>query len=107
MKKLKTCPFCGSHARVTEWTPTASSISCFNCGAHFNTYDKEEAIEAWNSRHERTCKRVADEAYRYDDFECSECGWVVWGFLMEHEGEGVVSQPNYCPSCGAKIVEEQ
>ena len=54
-----------------------------------------------------TCKRIEDNGYGYDDFECSKCGWVVWGFLMEHEGEGVVSQPRYCPNCGAKVIRSR
>ena len=111
-QELKPCPFCGGKARIGH-SPNCNDfwIICRECTTYYpkdmsRKYTESEAIEAWNTRHERTSKRIADEAYRHDDFECSECGWVVWGFLMEHEGEGVVSQPNYCPSCGARVVEE-
>ena len=48
--ELLPCPFCGGNARLTTWTPTAASISCIMCGAHFNTYTEAEAIAAWNTR---------------------------------------------------------
>lgn len=47
---LKPCPFCGGNARLTVWTPTAASVSCIMCSAHFNTYTEAEAIKAWNRR---------------------------------------------------------
>lgn len=89
---LLPCPFCGGNARLTIWTPNAASISCIFCGAHFNVNTKAEAIEHWNTRHERTCR------YKHIEgtwFKC-ECGeWY----------DGVI-EPNYCPSCGAKVVRK-
>ena len=104
MSDLKPCPFCGGEARLSTWTPTAVSISCIMCGAHFNTYTEAEAIAAWNSRAqtvERTCRNV-DKRYSIM-FKCSECGhWECQDF----DGEKILPQKwNYCPNCGAGVVD--
>lgn len=108
---LKPCPFCGGEAVATydsEYNPKGVYwVSCGRCGAMprgvFNT--EVEAIEAWNTRAERTCKpkRVpvsfdrelwpgVTEMHR---LVCSECGCADLG----------MSGVNYCPNCGAKVVE--
>ena len=62
MSDLKPCPFCGGEAEML----TAESmnggylfgIMCNDCCSRGDVYDTEaEAIAAWNSRAERTCKR--------------------------------------------------
>lgn len=111
-KGLKPCPLCGGPASVYEYTagvfwttPTveATRIGCDRCGLEIRG---DGAAKAWNTRAERTCKPANVAGYAWDDFECSECGWVTWSFLMEHEGCGTVCQPRFCPNCGAKVVEE-
>ena len=87
MEELKPCPFCGGNAKLTQWTKTIYSISCIKCDAHFYTYTKEEAIKAWNTRHERTVKLK-------DNGHCPDCRKLV--------GTG----ENYCAWCGAKVVRE-
>lgn len=77
------------------------------CDVFPHTYPatKLEAIEAWNTRAERTCRRMpADDgavmvmrgglAMEFPYFECSECG----AYVMDNA--------RYCPNCGAKVVEE-
>lgn len=63
-----------------------------------------QAVEATLGR--RTCRMRRIEDACYDDIECSECGVALWGFQMDHEGEGVTSRPRFCPNCGAKVVNE-
>ena len=36
-----------------------------------------------------------DELYPTESYPCSECGWIV------NEGK-----PDYCPSCGAEVVDD-
>ena len=61
--------------------------------------------ERWNLRAERTCRAVEfveEETFGTGIyFECSEC----------HETLGTLSKygshlPNYCPHCGARVVDE-
>lgn len=57
---------------------------------------RDDAISAWNRRAERTCRNLNPPSCR--DFECSECGEsseFTPGFM-----------PNYCPNCGARVIEE-
>ena len=118
--ELKPCPFCGGEASLYGGTnfETARSAYYVECSdplcpvcpttptADLIAYKTEaKAAEAWNTRAERTCKPANVAEYAWDDFECSECGWVTWSFLMEHEGCGTVCKPRYCPNCGAKVVE--
>ena len=93
---LLPCPFCGGNAKLTTWTPTAASVSCIMCGAHFNTYTEAEAIEAWNTRHVETCEWTAADYITDGDWWNTECGTAItW------EPDGV---PNYCPNCGRRVT---
>lgn len=47
---------------------------------------------------ERTCRNLGGEEgtnYEYYDFACSSCGYCA-----------DVTEPNYCPYCRAKVVDE-
>lgn len=111
MEELKPCPFCGEkhvmheqgHVIVTETARSGPryGVSCYSCGGRiefFNTV--AEAIDAWNTRAERTCRMEynedwsGDELYPTEAYQCSVCGHITQ--------EGL---PNYCPGCGAKVVE--
>jgi len=110
MSELKPCPFCGGEAE----TLTAESmnggylfgIMCNDCRSRGDVYDNEaEAISAWNSRAERTCRIE----WRYGNQYCTCCGEMVgtWDSTSELYIDGnMVELWNYCPNCGAKVVGE-
>lgn len=92
MTKLKPCPFCLCEKAYGHKYDEGFKMRCPACGAEIRRETKQEAVEAWNTRHERTC-HASD---LYDNvFECSECG------CMDTDGIR-----NYCPDCGARVVKE-
>lgn len=124
-EELKPCPFCGGEAYIhydysSEHDATFWQVwhTCPQIGAHRHTYGhglgmdistpwnvrEEDAVAAWNRRAERTCRN----AFRGREFECSECG-TTWHLLSRGDALaewGHVRDPNYCPNCGAKVVDE-
>ena len=103
MQELKPCPCCGSSnglyvlqdEKYGEW-----SVFCDICKTSLHNENhcdtRDDAISAWNRRAERTCRNLNPPSCR--DFECSECGEsseFTPGFM-----------PNYCPNCGARVIEE-
>jgi len=98
MSELKPCPFCGGEAKtIKNAVGTLFWVYCWKCGARSDSYTieyEQKAIDAWNTRAERTCINRRIEP---DIFECSECGGDCRGIY------GDVFR--YCPYCGAKVVE--
>ena len=100
--ELKPCPFCGGVATIeTRGTTGVYWIRCFECEALTCCTDKEHAIEAWNTRAERTCECVEHDGYSFR-FECSACGYVA---LVHNCAVRLDELPTYCPNCGAKVVD--
>ena len=109
--ELLPCPFCGGEAKTWN-TPHVGglhdcvvldafgvAVECSKCGITTRGYFQEsEAIEAWNTRAERTCNM----RFLWDDYEdglcfdCSECRKPVF----THGGA-----PSYCSKCGRKVDE--
>ena len=96
--ELKPCPFCGEEAMII----TAESmhdgrlfgIMCSVCHSRGDVYDTEaEAVEAWNSRAERTCRFLPFVDGKGDGV-CSECESLMY------------DTDNYCPNCGARVIRE-
>ena len=123
--ELKPCPFCGGKAYIHEHytfggyvpndyphnEPLGYAIGCgkYDCrGKRENTgfmYDTEaQAIAAWNTRAERTCKPTEEDC-------CPICGedLVKCNVGIGTLGGAVELDPpiyhNYCPNCGRKVVE--
>lgn len=115
MEELKPCPFCGGTPLLNpgpyDWDCGgryyySASIECAcgltlevdNPGPKVYTDDDGEAlgfaIDAWNTRVERTCRNV-DEYADAGFFTCGACGFGR---------NGIELTPNYCPACGAKVI---
>lgn len=105
MSELKPCPFCGGeavianlpHAAFGEWVVGCSRDNPCEIQPDVWRNSKAEAIEAWNTRAERTCMPEKDYSNGYpiinSPWHCDDCG------------EKWAGVPNYCPNCGAKVVE--
>lgn len=107
MQELKPCPFCGGDADEYEGD-YGNGIYCMMCGAmvgepihlEYRTTKRvsiDEAIDAWNTRAERTCRREK-HGTKMDGspkLRCSLCGYGI--------GD---KRWSYCPNCGAKVVSE-
>ena len=107
MRELLPCPFCGGEAEMrqlisfdeTDGRDGLYSVGCYTdkcIGEYANNFYfyEAEAVEAWNTRAERTCYNTQHDF----DFMCSNCGKML--------DNGRVIGVNYCPNCGAKVVEE-
>ena len=115
MTELLPCPFCGGEQveieRCTSLPDDYWRIGCQLCGASFEESTTEaEAIEAWNTRAERTCR--AELNGERSAVICSECGSPMplkgWGEFRDWGGAtriGTFTTYPHCPNCGAKVVE--
>ena len=107
--ELKPCPFCGENAKhvYSRFTETHTRW-CRNCGAESYEFDTEkEAIEAWNTRAERTCTfsvyKTGDDHYP----TCSACGYETdWHECEWYFDDTFEYKKNFCPNCGAKVVQD-
>lgn len=127
MNELLPCPFCGGEARQSSETFERTILQwvyCASCGsAGGYRHTEAEAIAAWNTRADRTC--FADEVTHRDCKYSVNRGWrertchieyPYYGYAPVINGQPRCSEckteftvgtfPNYCPNCGAKVVEE-
>ena len=115
MTDLKPCPFCGGEAKMQKskrwpddadaavdgYTAVCQNLDCILGGNDEWWADTEaEAIAAWNTRAERTCHiehMPKNENLRCRSWlQCSECGEEITNYPQDW---------NYCPNCGAKVVD--
>ena len=113
MDELKPCPFCGGEAELITLRDGLGQIcecwvahTCANgMSVETNSYDTEaEAISAWNTRAERTCRVIA--CYDTSDVDGSNSN-AEWYFALTCGCELYWDEeepPNYCPNCGAKVI---
>lgn len=103
--ELLPCPFCGGEAEMHYDANGSKWVACENRECAIQPYlyrtkrTEAEAIAAWNTRYERTCRQ-------------EERGWSTEGdharvwLTCGHDCmvETVQDLPNYCPNCGAKVI---
>lgn len=102
--ELKPCPFCGFQHPATIESGGRAYVECPLCGAGTSSRETEEdAMAAWNTRAERTCRyewrtfgNPDDSQGCYKAWNCSNCGEI---------NDNLEEPPIYCLICGAKVVE--
>lgn len=120
-EELRPCPFCGSyHVRVCtiptgyKHNPRVWYVKCDDCESKGSrVFDKSEAITRWNIRIERTClmewnapmERTCECVAEYAKSPIDGKTIVLHRCSACHE----LMRPhmNYCPHCGAKVIEEK
>lgn len=113
MSDLKSCPFCGGVAVITEYPEPSEGVEwkepfyveCKNCGTYKNDFaTKEEAISDWNRR---ICPACSDETVQQPCIEgpCPEPRQLTLDELRQMDGQRVwvPATDSYFEGCG--IVE--
>lgn len=99
---LLPCPFCGGEAEFRDGSSTKPYIRCKSCGCRtWGSYAYDNLVAAWNRRAERTCHvdlTESNEPANINTWECSLCGMSF---------EEAYGSYEYCPHCGARVVEER
>lgn len=106
MNELKPCPFCGGTDIRIKRDLTCGfetfSMQCMVCDAPQNYHDSERgAIDAWNTRAERTCTFEPESSGLLGQYKCSSCNDTVHVASLK-----VLKRLHYCPNCGARVVEQ-
>ena len=103
MTELRECPFCGGEAISGgddgSWYAHCGHEECLGYEAIYHDFaTRDEAVEAWNSRVERTCRIVHDG---HGHWECDECGGSIdWDSCDDADPPSC----SFCPNCGAKVI---
>lgn len=112
MTELKPCPLGCPKSHIKVYTRKITSehfeakLQCNKCDISIvrsgatEECALENAIQAWNTRAERTCQ--AKPAIGGGWF-CSHCGVFIDRHPMANATDRL--EARYCPNCGAKVVE--
>ena len=103
MDSLAKCPFCGGEARMSgeRFENTILSwVYCVVCGAAGGyRHTEAEAIAAWNTRAERTCKLEPLKAFYVTANMLDQTEWGVCSSC----GTASPIDATYCCECGRKV----
>lgn len=107
MTKLLPCPFCGGEAQVARTAAGYWAAYCEEpmCGRVGNFKTEAEAIEAWNTRAERTCEYVIEDNMNESEgmgdvwFRCTNCG-----ACYDYYADDWLLKMSHCPNCGARVT---
>lgn len=123
MTELKPCPkgcdsFIDVGTREIDESWWSAIVRCADCGielrrgAQSEKEALEKAIEAWNTRAERTCEIARVETGEPAEYDCDEVLWhcascheEVAIYAYNEDGDIWADKPAFCPNCGAKVVE--
>ena len=117
MSELLHCPFCGSEAKVDKqilgkWIVWCTNDDCIGHWTYLYEYPvKKLAVEAWNTRAERTCQirctSVPAKGVKHSEsaYQCSACGALMLDDAVFFDGVDEIDWFHYCPNCGAKVME--
>ena len=97
---LEPCPFCGGESTVERIGKSGYLYIACNTAycCDFGRFDTEsEAIAAWNTRAERTCKIIE----WYEARDRHEIGNNRVRFSC---GDFGTCHDKFCPECGARVV---
>ena len=112
-QELLPCPFCGGKAVFIDWRDGECTVDVdhkegcwiyedWDLVTDIRISRKDEAIAAWNTRNEPTCKLIYEDHVPHihiGKWTCSECGG--WAMLPPYD----LSDATFCPHCGRKVIE--
>lgn len=106
MSEMLLCPFCGGEGIIWPFRehPFYVAICKDGCGCQLGDFKtREEAIEAWNTRAERTCQ-IKQHRCMNCDHEINDKAYFVSVDLGDGFWTADSRRANYCPNCGAKVI---
>ena len=108
MSELKPCPCCNGISWV-DYRAFTTYVYCDKCGLRTKAYNTEaEAIEAWNTRHERTCSPVEPFDSKTKHIVERGSNHYYWPYRGCPECQCDFPQDsNFCPNCGARVKEDE